>query len=117
MCVSSDRSYLRKRQLTRPCQWLLEHGQQINHGSIKFYVRGGEPDLGRPHSRVRTLKLSGGVNGPRPESESDDFELRREHIALIEQLKNLPDSTCVRVKFAHGIPGSSIDIIEEQQAA
>jgi hypothetical protein len=66
---------------------------------------------------VRTLKIAGGVNGPRPEVASDDFELRREHVALFERLKELPDGTRVRVKIAYGLPGSSIDLLEDQQAA
>jgi len=39
---------------------------------------------------------AGGVNGPRPAAARDDFELRHEHIALLEQLKRLPDGTRVR---------------------
>ncbi len=106
-----------KGQLSGPNRWLVERCQHINFGSITFHVRRGEPDLGRPHSRVRTLKIAGGINGPRPEVASDDFELRCEHIALVEQLKELPDGTRVRVKIAHGLPGASIDLLEDQQAA
>jgi hypothetical protein len=106
-----------KGQLSGPNRWLVERCQRINFGSITFYVRDGEPDLGRPHSRVRTLKIAGGVNGLRPEVASDDFELRHEHLALFEQLKQLPDGTRVRVKIAHGLPGASIDLLEDQQAA
>lgn len=106
-----------KAELSAPKQWLVERCQHVNFGNITFHVRGGEPDLGRPHSRVRTLKMAAGVNGPRPEAVSDDFELRREHIALFERLKELPDGTRVRVKITHGLPGTTIDLLEEQQAA
>ncbi len=106
-----------KEQLSGPSRWLLERCQHINFGSITFHVRSGEPDMGRPHWRVRTLKIASAVNGPRPEVASDDFELRREHVALFEQLRELPDGTRVRVKIAHGLPGSSIDLLEDQQAA
>ena len=106
-----------KAELSSPMRWLVERCQQINFGSVTFHVRGGEPDLGRSHSRVRTLKVAGGFNGFRPEVASDDFELRREHIALFEQLKELPDGTRVRVKITHGLPGTTIDLLEGQQAA
>jgi len=106
-----------KAELSAPNRWLVEHCQHINFGSVTFHVRRGEPDLGRPHSRVRTLKMAAGINGPRREVASDDFELRREHIALLERLKELPDGTHVCVKIAHGLPGSSIDLLEDQQAA
>ena len=106
-----------KGQLSGPNRWLVERCQHINFGSITFQVRGGEPDLGRPRSQVRTLRIAGGVNGPRPEVARDDFELRHEHIALLEQLTRLPDGTRVRVKVAHGLPGAFIDLLEEEQAA
>lgn len=106
-----------KADLSAPIRWLVERCQHINFGSITFHVRRGEPDLGRPHSAVRTLKIAGGVNGLRPEAASDDFDLRREHIALFERLKELPDGTRVRVKITHGLPGTTIDLLEDQQAA
>jgi len=106
-----------KRQLSRPKRWLIERCQQINFGSITLYVCGGEPDLDRPHRTTRTLKLAGGVKGPRPELGRLDFELRREHIALLAHLEALPDGTRVKVKIAHGLPGASIDIEEDHQAA
>lgn len=106
-----------KAELSAPNRWLVERCQHINFGSITFHVRGGEPDPSRLHSVVRTLKIAGGVNGLRPEAASADFDLRREHIALFEQLKELPDGTRVRVKIAHGLPGTTIDLLEDQQAA
>lgn len=106
-----------KAELSASNRWLVEHCQHINFGSITFHVCGGEPDRGRPHSSVRTLKIAGGVNGLRPEVASDDFDLRREHIALFERLKELPDGTRVRVKITHGLPGTTIDLLEDQQAA
>lgn len=106
-----------KRHLSKPKRWLIERGQHINFGSVTFYTRGGEPDLMRSLRSVRTLKIAGGDNGPRPEIAITDFELRHEQIALLTRLATLSDGTCVKVKFAHGLPGASIDIEEEHKAA
>ena len=106
-----------KRDLLGPNRWLVEQCQHINFGSITFHVRGGNPDLDRPFSTVHTVKLVGGVNGPRPESARDDFALRREHISLLEWLKQQADGARVRVKVAHGLPGSTVELLEDQQAA
>ena len=106
-----------KRHLSPAKRWLIERCQRINFGSITFYARGGEPDLGRSHRVTRTLKLAGGDNGSRPEIARADFELRREHLALLAHLASLPDGTCVKIKLTHGLPGTSIDIEEDHQAA
>src|SRR3954471_12266887 len=106
-----------QRQLSRPKQWLLERFQYTNFGSLTFYVCGGEPDLAQPHHISRTVKLTGGANGPRPELGNADFALRQEHLALLAQLARLADGTRVRVRLAHGLPGASIDIEEDHQAA
>jgi hypothetical protein len=57
-----------KAELSAPHRWLGERCQHINFGSISFQVRRGEPDLGQPHSMVRTLKIAGDANGSRPKS-------------------------------------------------
>lgn len=106
-----------KCSLSSPRQWLIKRCQYANFGSLTFQVRGGEPDISRPHRLTRTVKLTEGDNGPRSEMASTDFELRREHIALLAQLECLPDGTCVRVKVAHGLPGNSIDIEESAPTA
>lgn len=106
-----------KRQLSTPQQWLIERCQYINFGSLMFCVRGGEPDMAQPHHLSRTIKLIGGDNGPRPEMVNIDFEIRREHSTLLAQLGQLPDGTNVRIKIARGLPGASIDIEEDHQAA
>jgi hypothetical protein len=118
MSIPSPRRFEQwKRNLTKPLQWLLERCQDINHGSITFWTRGGEPDLARPHRTVRTLKLAPEANGPRREAASDDFVLRAEHLNLIAQIQRLSDGTCVKVRVSHGLPGVSIDIEEEHKAA
>jgi hypothetical protein len=103
----------RFRDLTPNRQSLLRLIQGVGFGSVTFQVWGGEPDLGRPHHVSRTRKLTGGDNGPRPEVGIIDFELRREHVVLLAQLESFSDGTCVKVKLAHGLPGTSIDIEED----
>jgi hypothetical protein len=107
----------RYRDLSPKRQAILRLIQCLGFGSVSFQLWSGEPDLGRSHHITRTVKLTGGDIGPRPEFASADFELRREHIALLSQLACLPDGTCVRVKVAHGLPGASIDIEEDHRAA
>lgn len=104
-------------QLSGPNKWLIQQCQFINHGQITFHVANREPDLRRKWHTRRTLKMNGGDNGVRPESGLENFELRREHMCLLEQLAQLPHGTCVVVKVAHGLPALSIDIIEVHQAA
>jgi hypothetical protein len=63
------------------------------------------PSLGNSANAKQIIGPADGVNGPRPEVARDDFESRHEHIALLEQLKQLPDGTRVRVKVTHGLSG------------
>lgn len=107
----------RFRNLTPKRQALMRLIQCVGFGSITFQVWGGEPELSRPHHTTHTRRLVGGHNGPQPEANCADFELKREHVALLSQLELLPDGTRVKVKLAHGLPGPSIDIEEDHQAA
>ena len=113
--VTGNCRHRRKSSLPRGNAHLVELMQAINFGRITFHVRGGQFDLGRPYRSVQTLKLDGGEHGPRPEAAKADFELRKEHIALLARLEHLPDGTCVTVKVAHGLPNTSVDIEEEHR--
>ena len=104
-------------ELTPPHQALMRLLQRVDFGSVSFVVRSGAPDLKSPHRVVRTLKLGGSGPRPRPETTITDFELRREHTALLAQLAALADGTRVKVKVAHGLPGPSIDLEEDHRAA
>lgn len=108
---------MHKGSLSKPNQWLIEQCQITNFGSITFYIRSGEPDLTRSYRTVRTVRLVGGDNGPRPEASNADFELRGEHLSLLAMLPRLPDGTCVTIKVMYGLPTKSIDIEENHQAA
>ena len=90
--------------------------QDVNFGRITFRVRDGEPDLNGPWRTRRTVKLASGADGPRPESGLADFELRKEHVALFEQMARLRDGACVTIEVKYGLP-FIIEIEQEHQAA
>jgi hypothetical protein len=86
---------MNKKQLSGPQQWLIKQCQRVNFGRVTFRVRSREADLGHPRRTLRTVKLTGGENGPRPEAGSADFELRSEHVALLSHLARLSDGVRV----------------------
>lgn len=102
--------------LSNPSQCLLRLLQVTNFGRITFHIRSGEPDVGRPWHTRRTVKLAGGENGPRPEATRADFELRKEHTALLEHLASLSDGVRVAVEVRHGLP-FLVEIEQDHQAA
>lgn len=106
----------RFRDLPEPCQRLLRLMQDTNFGRITFHVRGGEPDLGRPWRTRRTVKLPGGENGPRLETDLTDFELCQEQTALLNTLSHIRDGACVTVEVRHGLP-FLVEIEQDYQAA
>ncbi|MCO6436923.1 MAG: hypothetical protein J5J06_07535 [Phycisphaerae bacterium] len=95
---------MRMLQLSDPWQRLVGQCQRINFGRITLHVRNGEPDLDSPWSTQRTVKLASGDNDPRPERHLEDFELRREHLALLDALKPLVQGERVTVDVRHGLP-------------
>lgn len=105
-----------KRDLSRPKQWLIERCQEINFGRITFSLRAGEPDLARPHRTLRTVKLAGGDNGPRPEAAIANFQLRNEHVALLAQLARIEDGASVTTEVKYGLP-FLIEVEQDHQAA
>jgi hypothetical protein len=105
-----------KHDLSGPKQWLIELCQEINFGRITFWVRSGEPDLTHPHRTIRTVKLAGGENGPRPEGAIDNFQLRNEHLALLEQMGRIEDDATATIEVKHGLP-FLIEVEQDHQAA
>ena len=105
-----------KKQLSGPNRWLIGQCQQLNFGRITFHVRRGEPDRDRPWRTRRTVKLTGGENGPRPEAELSDFELCQEQTALLDALSHIKDGACVTVEVRHGLP-FIIEIEQDHRAA
>ena len=107
---------MNKKQLSRRKQWIIEQCQDINFGRITVRIRDGEPDLDRPWRTLRTVKLAGSENGPRPEMARDDVALCQEQTALLTTLERLPNETCVTIEIRHGLP-FLVEIERDYQAA
>ena len=104
-----------KQMLSEPWKRLVGTMQALNFGRITFLIRAGAPDFTQKVRTVRTVKLAGGVNGPRVEAGSADFELRKEVISLRDQVAKAADGARVTVEVKHGLP-FLIEIEEEHQA-
>ena len=95
---------LTKSSLSTSQKRLLEAMQKMNFGRIEnLSIRGGEPVLNPAPRVVKDVKL-GADNGARPELESDDFALKREHIELFENLKQLGNGTIECIEIKAGLP-------------
>lgn len=112
----AGRANERFQTLSESCRRLLRLMRVVGFGRITFGIMGGEPDRSHPWRTLRTVKLSGGEVGPRPGAESVDFELRKEHVALFDQLALLRDGACVTIEVKYGLP-FIIEIEQEQHAA
>ncbi len=106
----------RFRDLSEGRKRLLRRMQDIGFGRVTFHVVGGEPDLRRAWRTRRTVKLNGADNGERPEAASVDFELRKEHVALFEQMLHLRDGAYVTIEVKYGLP-FIVEIEQEHEAA
>jgi hypothetical protein len=79
--------------------------QKMNYGRIeRLLVRGGEPVFNPPPRIVRDVKLGSADNGARPELETADFALKKEHIELFENLRSLGDGTIESIEIKSGLP-------------
>lgn len=107
---------MQRNDLSGPLQRIIERCQAVNFGTIIFGVRGGEPDLGQPWRTRRTIKIAGGENGPRAEADRANFQLRKEHMALVSELAGLRDGVQVTLEVKHGLP-FVIEIEQDHEAA
>ena len=94
-----------KGSLSAPQRRLLETLQKTNYGRIEgLNVRKGEPTFCPLPRVVKDIKLGAPDNGARPELESGDFALKREHIELFEQIRRLGDGTIRCLVIKGGLP-------------
>jgi hypothetical protein len=94
-----------KSSLSTPQKRLLEIMQKMNFGRIEgLVIRAGEPAFSPPPRIVKDVKLGAPDNGARPELESADFTLKREHIELFENLRRFGDGTIESIEIKSGLP-------------
>ena len=95
---------LKKSDLSREGQTLVERMQRINFGRIEHLpIRGGQPVWADQSRVIRKVKL-GGENSPRTESVYGDFELKRQVIDLFDQLERIGDGLIHSLEIKHGLP-------------
>ena len=95
---------LKKSDLSREGQTLVEQMQRINFGRIEHLpVRDGQPVWADQSRVIRKVKL-GGENAPRAESGYDDFELKRQVVDLFDQLERIGDGLIRSLEIKHGLP-------------
>jgi hypothetical protein len=79
--------------------------QKMNFGRIEgLAIRSGEPIFDPPPRVVKDVKLGAIDNGARPEFQSADFALKREHIELFENLKRVGFGTIESIEVKSGLP-------------
>jgi len=80
--------------------------QRLNFGRIEdLHVRGGEPVFNPAPRVVRKLKI-GGENGPRPETDHEDFLLKQQTLEMLEAITLLGDGEVRAIEVKHGVPFS-----------
>ena len=85
---------------------LVELMRRINYGRIEaLHVHAGEPVFEPPPRVVRKVKI-GGENGPRPETKSQDFTLRKEVVEFFEHLEALGTGVVRCIEIKNGLPFS-----------
>jgi hypothetical protein len=83
---------------------LLREMQRVNFGRLEsLVIRAGEPVIDPRPTIVREHKF-GGENGPRPEIERDDFDLKRQVVELFEFFDQLQDGKIDVLEIRHGLP-------------
>jgi len=95
---------LKKSDLSREGQTLVEQMQRINFGRIEHLpIRGGQPVWADQSRVIRKVKL-GGENVPRAESGYSDFELKWQVVDLFDQLERIGDGLIRSLEIKHGLP-------------
>ena len=96
---------LTKSSLSAPQKRLLEILQKTNFGRVEcLSVRNGEPVFDPAPRVVKDVKLGNSDNEARPELESIDFALKREHLDLFENLTKLGTGMIEAIEIRHGLP-------------
>ena len=96
--------YSIKSNLQASYKRLLEEMQSVNFGRIEdLHIIKGQPQF-EPRPRIiREIKF-GGENGPRPEIQSDNFELKAQHREFFACLDKLDHAVIHSLEVKHGLP-------------
>ena len=94
---------------------LIRLMQDLNFGRIMdLPVRNGEPVFDQPVQVVRTVKIAAS-NGPRPEVQCGDFDLKVEVQSLLHWIARIKTGCIQCIEVKHGLP-FVIEIKETFQA-
>ena len=95
---------IRFAHLSGPRQTLVRLCQVVNYGYIQeLNVRNSDPVFDPPPLVLLDVKLDSD-NGPRPEADLPDFELRHEFCRLMIQFDELNNARIERIEVRAGIP-------------
>lgn len=93
-----------KSVLSEPQSRLVELLQRINFGRVeRLLVKGGVP-LFEPAPRVIQKLKMGGDNTPRPETELQDFFLKRPIFEMLQAISDLGEGVVLSIDIKHGLP-------------
>ena len=93
-----------KSTLSVPRMKFIELLQRLSFGKIEgLVIHEGEPILNPPPRIIRDVKFRG-ENGPRPESNLDDFVLKAEVVDLFAQFDMLTNGTIRSLEVKYGLP-------------
>jgi hypothetical protein len=105
---------LTKSSLSTQKKRLLEALQKTNYGRIEnLLIREGEPVLSPPPRIVKDIKLGATDTGARPELNTMDFALKREHLELFEYFRRLGNGTIECIEVKAGLPFRLITVEEQ----
>ena len=94
----------RASELTRASRHLLQLLSRVGFGRIEnLLIRGGQPKWVPKPRVLRSVKL-GIRTPPEPPRRTGDFQLRRQHIELLDLLDQLQDGTIARLDIVDGLP-------------
>jgi hypothetical protein len=83
---------------------LVELMQRVNFGRIESLVlANGEPVFEPPPRLIREFKFPG-ENGPRPELDAADFQLKSQVVELFHHFDQIRDGTINAIEVKHGLP-------------
>jgi hypothetical protein len=83
---------------------LVELMQGINFGRLEqIQIRNAEPVFDPEPVIVREVKF-GGDNGPRPESQAEDFLLKSQVVQLFSYFKQFRNGVIDVLEIKHGLP-------------